>query len=55
MRPGGHFVAKVFDGEDAYDFVQAVRKRFTKARRLKPKATRESSVEFFVLGLDFQG
>ena len=55
LRPGGHFVAKVFDGEDAHGFVQDVRRRFSKARRLKPKATRESSVEFFVLGLGFEG
>lgn len=55
LQPHGHFVVKVFDGEDAHAFVQDVRKRFAKAKRLKPQATRESSVEFFLLGLDFQG
>lgn len=52
LRPGGHFVAKVFEGADAPAYVDRVRARFAKVRRLKPKATRDSSVEFFVIGLD---
>lgn len=48
---GGHFVVKVFDGEDAHAFVQSVRPFFDKVKRIKPKATRDVSVEFFLLGL----
>lgn len=55
LRPGGHFVAKVFDGEDAPAFVARVRAAFTRVERLKPEATRDRSVEFFVLGLGFRG
>jgi 23S rRNA (uridine2552-2'-O)-methyltransferase len=51
LRPGGHFVAKVFDGEDARPFIERVRRDFEKTKRLKPKATRPESVEFFVIGL----
>ena len=51
LRVGGNFVVKVFDGEDAYDFVQSIRPHFEKTRRVKPKVTRNESVEFFVIGL----
>lgn len=55
LKPGGHFVVKVFDGEDAHAYCQRVNRRFQRTRRVKPEATREHSVEFFLLGLDFQG
>jgi 23S rRNA (uridine2552-2'-O)-methyltransferase len=51
LKVGGHFVAKVFDGEDAHAYVQSLRPHFTKVRRVKPEATRDESVEFFVIGL----
>ena len=51
LRVGGNFVVKVFDGEDAYDFVQSIRPHFETTRRIKPKVTRNESVEFFVIGL----
>ncbi|MCB9793240.1 MAG: RlmE family RNA methyltransferase [Alphaproteobacteria bacterium] len=50
VAPGGGFLAKVFEGADAQAFFDAVRERYTSARRFKPKATRGRSVEFFVLG-----
>ena len=50
LRPGGAFVSKVFDGEDAPAFVEAVRARFKTTRRVRPKAVRAASVEFFVVG-----
>ena len=50
LAPGGIFVCKVFDGRDAPAFVQAVRARFETVRRHKPKATRKSSREFFIVG-----
>ena len=49
LQPGGDFIVKVFDGEDAPDFVTEVRQHFGKVRRLKPEATRRESVEFFVV------
>ena len=50
LAPGGNFIVKVFDGEDARDFVERVRGDYGRTRRVKPKATRKESVEFFVLG-----
>jgi 23S rRNA (uridine2552-2'-O)-methyltransferase len=52
LKPGGHFVAKVFDGQDAQGFVQSLRGEFQVVKRLKPKATRGRSVEFFVAAMD---
>jgi 23S rRNA (uridine2552-2'-O)-methyltransferase len=50
LAPGGNFIVKVFDGEEARDFVERVRGDYGRTRRVKPKATRKESVEFFVLG-----
>jgi 23S rRNA (uridine2552-2'-O)-methyltransferase len=54
LTPGGHFICKVFEGEDAPGFVADVRKRFGKVKRIRPEAVRRESVEFFVLGMGFQ-
>ena len=51
LVPGGNFVVKVFEGEDASDLVSRIRADFTKTKRVKPKAVRKESVEFFVVGL----
>ena len=51
LVPGGAFVCKVFDGEEAHAFVQDVRRSFDEARRLRPEAVRANSREFFVVGL----
>ncbi len=51
LRPGGSFVVKVFDGEDAPAFVLRMRKVYDKEKRVKPKATRDKSVEFFMVGM----
>lgn len=55
LAPGGAFVAKVFEGEDAGEWVLSVRSSFTQLRRLKPEATRKQSVEFFVVAEGFRG
>lgn len=51
LKPGGNFVVKVFDGEDAPALIARIREHFTTTKRVKPKATRKESVEFFVVGL----
>ena len=55
LRPGGHFVVKVFEGEDATGLVARIRADFGKTKRVKPKAVRKESVEFFVVGLGRRG
>ncbi|MFT4976987.1 MAG: 23S rRNA (uridine2552-2'-O)-methyltransferase [Myxococcota bacterium] len=54
LEPGGDFVVKVFEGEDAPAFVQEVRSHFGRVRRLRPKVVRRESVEFFVVGRGFK-
>ena len=51
LRPGGNFVVKVFEGEDAADLVTRIRADYGKTKRVKPKAVRKESVEFFVVGM----
>ena len=55
LEPGGNFIVKVFEGEDAQALVERIRQDFTKTKRVKPKAVRKESVEFFVLGIGFKG
>jgi len=55
VGPGGAFVCKVFEGADAGGFVDEVRASFGTVKRLKPKATRGSSVEFFVVATQKKG
>ncbi len=54
LRPGGAFVVKVFDGEDAPAYTRAVEARFGQVKRVKPEATRDRSVEFFLVGVGFR-
>ncbi len=55
LRPGGAFVIKVFDGRDAPAFTQALRARFQAVRRMKPKAVRPESVEFYLVATGYKG
>ena len=54
LQPGGHFVAKVFEGEDAQAFVQGVRPYFEKTKRVRPEAVRRQSREFFLVCTGFK-
>ena len=54
LRPGGTFVAKIFQGAEFEDARDALRKHFAKVRIIRPKATRDESYEVFLIGLDFE-
>ncbi len=49
LRPGGAFVCKAFEGSELNEFVAQVKTRFAQVRRIKPEATRDESVELFVV------
>lgn len=49
VRPNGSFVVKVFDGEDAPAYTREVQQVYAEVRRYKPEATRDTSVEFFLV------
>ena len=47
----GSAAIKVFQGPDVPDFLNQMRKIFTKVKTFKPKSSRPESTEVFVLGL----
>ncbi len=53
LRPGGAFVAKIFQGTEFEDARSALREYFDKVRIIRPKATRDESYEVFLVGLGF--
>jgi 23S rRNA (uridine2552-2'-O)-methyltransferase len=55
LKPGGNFVIKVFDSNDAQQFLKEQRSTFEKYHFLKPKSTRSVSKEFFVIGMGYKG
>ena len=55
LVPGGVFVGKVFMGEDEPALRQRIKERFDKVGALKPKGTRNRSVEIFLVGQGFRG
>ncbi len=55
LKPGGNFVIKVFDSNDAQQYLKTERKNFESFHYLKPKSTRDVSKEFFVIGLGYKG
>ena len=54
LAPGGSFVTKIFEGSETQAFVNEVKGRFGKLRRIKPDATRSQSVELFVVASGFR-
>jgi 23S rRNA (uridine2552-2'-O)-methyltransferase len=50
LNDGGHFVAKVFDGQDFKDFKADVDEQFAFSRTYTPDASRDSSSELYVVG-----
>jgi len=51
---GGHYMCKVFQGEDFPAFVKKVEKHFGMVKVLKPKSSRVESREVFVLGMKYK-
>ncbi len=55
LKPGGHFVCKVFQGEDEPGLRKRIKARFDQLKSVKPKGTRSRSRETFLVGLGFRG
>ncbi len=51
LEPGGHFVCKIFQGEDFTAFCDMVKARFTRLQIFKPQSSRKASREIFVIGM----
>ncbi|WP_299183664.1 23S rRNA (uridine(2552)-2'-O)-methyltransferase RlmE [uncultured Neptuniibacter sp.] len=55
LKPGGNFVAKVFQGEGFDQYMQDMRTSFTKVVTRKPDSSRSRSREVYLLGKGFKG
>ena len=53
LKPGGHFLVKVFQGDGFEAFLRAMRMNFKQVLNRKPKASRDRSSELYLLGKQF--
>lgn len=54
LKPGGWFIAKVFQGEGFDEFIREVRSRFTRVSMKKPRASRPKSREMYLVAGNFK-
>jgi 23S rRNA (uridine2552-2'-O)-methyltransferase len=54
LKEKGNFVVKVFKGGDVEGFVKQARPMFNKLVRTELKSTRNTSNEFYIIGLGFK-
>ncbi len=51
LKEKGHFLSKVFEGEDLKTFRNEVKIRFAQMRLIRPSAVRKRSKEIYIVGL----
>jgi 23S rRNA (uridine2552-2'-O)-methyltransferase len=54
LKPGGTFVGKVFQGGSSNDLLTRLKKSFREVRHVKPPASRQESVELYVVASGFK-
>lgn len=54
LTTGGHFVCKIFDGEDAMPFRDQLKTLFEQVFILRPKSVQSSSKEMFMIAKKFK-
>jgi 23S rRNA (uridine2552-2'-O)-methyltransferase len=55
LRPGGHFLAKTFQGGTEASLLDLLKRSFRSVHHVKPPASRDESVELYLLAKDFKG
>lgn len=55
LAPGGHFLAKTFQGGTENDLLTMLKKNFRSVVHVKPPASRAESVEMYLLAKGFRG
>lgn len=55
LRPGGHYLAKVFQGEGYDEYLKLLRQDFKQVLTRKPKASRPRSREVYLLAKGYKG
>ncbi|WP_319506841.1 23S rRNA (uridine(2552)-2'-O)-methyltransferase [uncultured Methanolobus sp.] len=53
LKPNGHFVVKVFQGDMFNQFLEEVRDNFAFTRSYSPQASRSQSAEIYIVGKKF--
>lgn len=54
LRPGGHFLCKVFQGEGFDQFLAEVRRQFASTATRKPQSSRSRSPELYLLARNYR-
>lgn len=54
LRPGGAFIAKVFQGGATGTLLARIKKSFSTVKHVKPPASRADSVELYLVATDFK-
>ncbi len=55
LKPGGHFLAKTFQGGAENAVLDMLKKNFASVHHVKPPASRDESVELYLLAKGFKG
>jgi 23S rRNA (uridine2552-2'-O)-methyltransferase len=55
LKPGGHFLSKTFQGGTEKGVLDLLKKNFRSVHHVKPPASRDESVELYLLAKDFKG
>ena len=55
LKPGGHFLSKTFQGGTEADLLALMKQNFKSVHHIKPPASRDGSVELYLLAKSFKG
>jgi len=55
LKPGGHFLAKTFQGGTETELLDRLKRSFASVHHVKPPASRDESVELYLLAKNFKG
>lgn len=55
LKPGGHFLAKTFQGGTETELLDRLKRSFATVHHVKPPASRDESVELYLLAKNFKG
>jgi 23S rRNA (uridine2552-2'-O)-methyltransferase len=55
LTPGGHFLAKTFQGGTETALLDRLKRNFRSVHHIKPPASRDESVELYLLAKEFKG
>lgn len=54
LRPGGHFITKIFRGGTENELLTQVKKEFAEVKHFKPKSSRADSTEIYLVAKNFK-